>query len=235
MRYAGGPTWSALGAPSSLPVVPAHPLTGMLRAFFERRGGARWGRRREPSALPAADIPFSFHPRRELRPTYRWESAATAEIPICQSYRQFCRGNYVKLPLHRVAMISGLIIYRMISKHVTKLHHANRAAPYQANRVLAVLGKMFNLAERWGLRPDGSNPCRHVEKFGERKRERMLSPAELGRLGDALAAYQGSPYAVAAVTLADGSGVSSAGLNSIRRLRRAQLKHLNTAPSRELL
>ena len=39
---------------------------------------------------------------------------------------------------------------------VTKLHHANRAAPYQANRVLAVLSKMFNLAERWGLRPDGS-------------------------------------------------------------------------------
>jgi integrase len=84
---------------------------------------------------------------------------------------------------------------------VTNLHHANRAAPYQANRVLAVLSKMFNLAERWGLRPDGSNPCRHVEKFAERKRERMLSPAELARLGDALAAHHGSPYAVAAVKL----------------------------------
>lgn len=84
---------------------------------------------------------------------------------------------------------------------VTKLHHANRAAPYQANRVLAVLSKMFNLAERWGLRPDGSNPCRHVEKFAERKRERMLSPAELARLGDALTAHDGSPYAVAAVKL----------------------------------
>jgi integrase len=84
---------------------------------------------------------------------------------------------------------------------VTKLHHANRAAPYQANRVLAVLSKMFNLAERWGLRPDGSNPCRHVEKFAEKKRERMLSPAELARLGDALAAHDGSPYAIAAVKL----------------------------------
>jgi integrase len=84
---------------------------------------------------------------------------------------------------------------------VAKLHHANRSAPYQANRVLAVLGKMFNLAERWGLRADGSNPCRHVEKFTEYKRERMLSPAELGRLGDALAGYGSSPYAVAAVKL----------------------------------
>src|SRR5260370_29561406 len=84
---------------------------------------------------------------------------------------------------------------------ITKLHHAKRAAPYQANRVVAVLSKMCNLAERWGLRQDGSNPCRHVEKFAERKRERMLSPAELARLGDALTAYDGSPYAIAAVKL----------------------------------
>jgi integrase len=84
---------------------------------------------------------------------------------------------------------------------VSKLHHANRMAPYQANRVLAVLSKMFNLAEQWDLRLDGSNPCRHVEKFPEKKRERMLSPAELARLGDALAAYNGSPYVVAAVKL----------------------------------
>jgi integrase len=84
---------------------------------------------------------------------------------------------------------------------VTKLHHANRTAIYQANRTLAVLSKMFNLAERWGLRPDGSNPCRHVEKFSERKRERFLSADELGRLGDVLARYDGSPYYGAAIKL----------------------------------
>jgi hypothetical protein len=50
---------------------------------------------------------------------------------------------------------------------------------------------MFTLAERWGLRPDGSNPCRHVEKFAEKKRERMLSADELTRLGDALASTAG--------------------------------------------
>ena len=86
-------------------------------------------------------------------------------------------------------------------RDVGKLHHGVRNTPYQANRILAVLSKMFNLAEQWGLRPDGSNPCRHVEKFGERKRERMLSPAELARLGDALGSCEGSPYAVAAVKL----------------------------------
>ena len=37
---------------------------------------------------------------------------------------------------------------------------------------------MFNLAEVWGLRPDHSNPCLHVKKYPEQKRERFLSPEE---------------------------------------------------------
>ena len=46
--------------------------------------------------------------------------------------------------------------------------------------------KMFNLAEAWGLRPEGSNPTRRVPKFKEEKRERYLSDTELARLGDVL-------------------------------------------------
>ncbi len=69
---------------------------------------------------------------------------------------------------------------------VAKIHHELREKPYQANRTLGVLSKMFNLAEVWGLRPDGSNPCRHVRKYREEKRERFLSDEEYKRLGDAL-------------------------------------------------
>jgi integrase len=58
--------------------------------------------------------------------------------------------------------------------------------PYQANRALGVLSKMMNLAEEWGLRADGSNPCRHVKKYREQKRERYLSLEELQRLGQTL-------------------------------------------------
>ena len=82
-----------------------------------------------------------------------------------------------------------------------RLHHSLRATPYQANRVLAVLSKLFNLAEAWGLRPDGTNPCRHLERFDEKARERMLSAPELARLGEVLHADGGSPYAVAAIKL----------------------------------
>jgi integrase len=69
---------------------------------------------------------------------------------------------------------------------VTRLHLGLRSTPIQANRVLALLSKMMNLAEKWGLRLDGSNPCRHVDKFRERRRERFLSEDELAKLGEAL-------------------------------------------------
>ena len=84
---------------------------------------------------------------------------------------------------------------------ISRLHHDHRATPYAANRALAVLSKMFGLAEKWGERPDGSNPCRHVEKFTEQKRERMLSADEFGRLADALKASTRSPYIIAAIKL----------------------------------
>jgi integrase len=84
---------------------------------------------------------------------------------------------------------------------MARLHHARRKTPTEANRVLAAMSTMFNMAERWGLRPDGSNPCRNVEKYPQRRRERFLSAAELSRLGDALAGYDGSPYHVAAIKL----------------------------------
>lgn len=90
-------------------------------------------------------------------------------------------------------------------KDISALHHKMKATPYQANRVLGVLSKMFNLAEVWGLRPDGSNPCRHVPKFREKKREAFLSQIQLQRLGAALAACERdgseSPYVVAAFRL----------------------------------
>jgi integrase len=86
---------------------------------------------------------------------------------------------------------------------VSNLHHKWRDKPYQANRTLGVLSKMFNLAEVWGLRPDGSNPCRHITKYKEHKRETFLSSDELARLGAVLASARAteSPYVLAALQL----------------------------------
>lgn len=100
---------------------------------------------------------------------------------------------------------------------IAKLHHGLRTTPYQANRVVAVLSKMFALGEVWGWRLDGSNPCRGIEKYKEAKRERMLSADELSRLGDALAAWPGTPYVPAAVRLLVLTG---ARLNEVLAMRR---------------
>jgi integrase len=60
-------------------------------------------------------------------------------------------------------------------------------APYQANRTLALLSRMFSLAIRWGMRTD--NPCRGVERNQEQKRRRYLTSEEIARLTTALAEY----------------------------------------------
>ena len=87
-------------------------------------------------------------------------------------------------------------------KDIAELHHGLRDKPYQANRTLGVLSKMFSLAEVWGWRADGSNPCRHVKRYKERKRERFLSPEETERLGGVLReAEDVMPSAVAAIRL----------------------------------
>jgi integrase len=104
----------------------------------------------------------------------------------------------------------------VVRADISRFHHERREAPYTANHCVAVLSKMFTLAEKWGERPDGSNPCRHVERYAEHKRERMLSASELARLGDALKAFTGSPYIVAAIKLLIFSG---ARLNEILTLR----------------
>lgn len=53
-----------------------------------------------------------------------------------------------------------------------------------ANRVLSCLRKMFNLAELWGARDDGTNPCRHVPKYPEKGKTRLITNDELIRIFD---------------------------------------------------
>ncbi|MGJ0485134.1 MAG: tyrosine-type recombinase/integrase [Methylomicrobium sp.] len=54
---------------------------------------------------------------------------------------------------------------------------------YEANRVLALISKMFSLAELWGIVDEGhSNPARGVEKFKEEKRDRYVTPEEMPKL-----------------------------------------------------
>ena len=88
---------------------------------------------------------------------------------------------------------------------IDSIHKSLADRPYVANRVLALMSKLFNLAEKWEMRSDGSNPCRHVTKFKEYARDRYLTGDELVRLGAALreghATHTETPYMIAAIQL----------------------------------
>jgi integrase len=78
----------------------------------------------------------------------------------------------------KVAAVRDADIYNLHAK-ITK------RAPHRANHVLAVLSKMFSLAIKpWGYRTD--NPVKGIARNPESRRERFLSPAEIGRLSEAL-------------------------------------------------
>jgi integrase len=107
------------------------------------------------------------------------------------------------LRLHVNPALGGLKLKDITPAYIAKFHAAGRDTPINANRCRSLLSHLFKMAEVWGERPSGSNPCRYVEKFRERKRERFLSADELVRLADALEGIEAKapPSAIAAIRL----------------------------------
>jgi integrase len=72
---------------------------------------------------------------------------------------------------------------------IDKLHRKITAdgTRVRANRVIALISRLFNLAITWELRPD--NPCRGVERNTETARHRYLEGDELERMLAAVAAH----------------------------------------------
>ncbi|MFN3748304.1 MAG: tyrosine-type recombinase/integrase [Sphingorhabdus sp.] len=124
------------------------------------------------------------------------------------------------LKLFILPALGSMRINDVTRADVARFHHDWRHKPYQANRNLEIVSKMFNLAELWGLRPDGTNPRRHIKKYAEKKRERYYSPAELGAIGRTLNEMEQErielPSAIAAVRLLLFTGCR---LNEILRLQ----------------
>ena len=85
-----------------------------------------------------------------------------------------------KLGNHTVAAVTRDQI-KAIHKGIAETH------PYMANRVLALLSVMFNLAIEKGMRTD--NPCARIQKEPEEGRQTYLDPDQIGRLAEVLAAH----------------------------------------------
>ncbi|MBP6951530.1 MAG: tyrosine-type recombinase/integrase [Alphaproteobacteria bacterium] len=80
------------------------------------------------------------------------------------------------------------VIY-ITRRELEALHKHYQDTPYQANRALSLLSKMFNLAMSWGWRND--NPATNIQKYQEEKRDRWLDQEELDRLWEVLDRHSG--------------------------------------------
>lgn len=69
---------------------------------------------------------------------------------------------------------------------IRRWHLKLKDKPYAANRALEVLNKMFNFAEEEGLKPQGTNPCRMVQGFTEKKRKRYATIEEFKKICEIL-------------------------------------------------
>jgi len=171
MRVGGRQRWITIGRHGS-PWTPDSARREALRLLGLRAAGRDPATERDRQRV-AVTI-------EELADRFLQEHVAQHCKPRTQEEYQRAVERYIKPALgrHRISDVTRA--------DVAQFHHRHRDHSHQANRSLAVLSKMMNLAEAWGLRTEGTNPCRHVKKYPENKRERYLSREELQRLGSAL-------------------------------------------------
>ena len=107
--------------------------------------------------------------------------------------------------MYIVPELGDLAAMAVDRSHVFALHYKLRDKPYQANQVVRVLAKMFQLGEAWGMIPPKRNPCRSIRPYKEHRRERFLTREEYRCLGGVLdeAEADGSVFlpAIAAMRL----------------------------------
>lgn len=81
--------------------------------------------------------------------------------------------------------LGRLKVVAVLHGDIERLHDKlSKSTPTRANRVVAVLSKMFSIAVKKAMRSD--NPVKGIERNQDVKRERYLSSVELVRLADAL-------------------------------------------------
>lgn len=90
------------------------------------------------------------------------------------------------LRMHILPKLGNIKVADIGKADVARFHSATVKRPVAGNRALALLSAMMGWAERVGVRPDNSNPCKHVDRYPEKERETLLSARDLARLGEAL-------------------------------------------------
>lgn len=82
--------------------------------------------------------------------------------------------------------LGNITILSLTIQDILEFHLSLKHKFISANRCIALVSKILNLAEKWGLRPDAGSLCQHINKYPENKRDRFLSMEEIEKLFEAL-------------------------------------------------
>lgn len=134
----------------------------------EDPSGARQANRQAPTVAALCDRFLSEYAERHCKPS---------------TVRGYANGSRRFV----IPALGPMLINDVSRADVAALHlKISKKTPYQANRVLGLISKMFNTAEDWGLRNEGTNPARRIKKNREEEKKRYLRDEEQSRLGQIL-------------------------------------------------
>lgn len=156
----------ALGLYGELTVEQARSLAQEWLAEV-RRGGDPGAAKAAARAAPTV---------KELCEKFMEDHSKQRNKPSTQAGYQKCINNNI------VPMLGRMKVQDVKRPDVATAMKKMAHKPADANRTFSVMRKMFNLAEVWGFRPDGTNPCRHVPMYPNGKATHLISDEEMGKL-----------------------------------------------------
>ena len=134
----------------------------------------------DPVPLPLAARHNGGPTVADLAERYLEEHAAVRLKPRTQRRVRGMLDNHILPALGRLPLEA------VERRDIVEFHRKLSDRPVTANKCVKLLSHMYRLGAGWGLAPEGFNPCRSVEKYPERTRERFLTDAEFARLGRVL-------------------------------------------------
>jgi integrase len=139
-------------------------------------GGVAHGR--DPAAVKAA----------ERRATTLRELADLFLSEHVEAKRKLATAAHYRDILERIVLpeLGTRQAEKITTADLARLHVRMKDRPYQANRMLAVVGSLYAFAGKRKLVPAGFNPAYGLEKYPEKGRERFLAVDQLARLGEAI-------------------------------------------------
>jgi integrase len=186
-------------------------------------------------------------PLEERREEKRQASGAVTVKDLCEKYLEEHSKPNKKSWRDDESRINNILVPRLGKRRVDALTRTDVATlygkirkrtPYQANRTLALISSMYNMAAEWEIVPtDFQNPARLSKnvRFTEKERDRWVTPDEMPALAKAIDA-EANPYIRAAFWCYLLTGVRKSELLKVKWAHvdweRKELKLPDTKPGR---